>query len=196
MAFCSNCGKQLTEGADYCIYCGSRVGGASHYGGRWDRDWERRWRHDRRERDGWWGAVSAFGFLIVVGLTISTYPNVFSLLGTYLQSWGTHGYPVLPNSELGKVIVFLLVASGVWGLVSACLRFAFTSSLRRPLINVVGALFSLYLANAFTRFYAGEIRGAGLVLAFFVGLAIVIIADAVVSLAVPRRIWRSRSQYD
>jgi len=195
LAFCSNCGKELSEGADYCIHCGARVG-RTDFGRRWERDWDRRRRHERRERDGWWGAVSAFGFLIILGLTISLYPNVFSLLGTYFQSWGAHGYPILPGAALGKVFIFLFVAGGVWGLVSACLRFAFTDSFARPMRNIVGALFSLYVASLLTRYYAFEIRGSGLVLAFFVGLAIVVIADAVISFFVPRHLSARPRQYD
>ncbi|HYC12442.1 MAG TPA: zinc ribbon domain-containing protein [Nitrososphaerales archaeon] len=195
MALCSRCGKELTEGAGYCIYCGTRVGGPG-YDRRWERDWERSWRRQRRERDGWWGAVSAFGFLIIIGLAVSRFPDVFSLLGAYLTSWGTHGYPVLPGPALGEVIIFLLVAGGAWGLVAACLRFAFADSFARPMRNIVGALFSLYLASEFTRFYSREIRGSELVLAFFVGLAIVVIADGVISYLLPRRMGRREAQSD
>lgn len=194
MTYCSKCGKELTEGADYCVHCGTRVGGSS-FDWRRERDWERHWRHERREKDGWWGAVTAFGFLIILGLTISRYPDVFTLLGVYLQSWGTHGYPILPGFALGQVIIFLLVAGGVWGLVAACLRFGFTDSFARPMRNIVGALFSLYLASEFTRFYAGEIRGSGLAIAFFVGLAVVVIANGVIAYLVPRHFWRGDRQY-
>jgi hypothetical protein len=189
MTFCSKCGKELTEGADYCIHCGTRVS-LGPVGWRWDEHWERHrersLRHEMRERDGWWGAVRAFGFLIVIGLMISQYPNVFSLIGAYFKSWGAHGYPILPGHDLGQALIFLLTASGVWGLVSASLRFAFTDSLRRPMREVVGALFALYVASSFTRYYAGAIRGTGLVLAFFVGLAVVVIANAVISYFFPR----------
>jgi hypothetical protein len=195
LAFCSKCGKGLSEGADYCIHCGARVGGTD-FGRRWERDWERHWRHERRERDGWWGAVNAFGFLIILGLTISRYPDVFSLLGTYFQSWGTLGYPILPGPALGQVIIFVFVAGGVWGLVSGCLRFAFTDTFARPMRSIVGALFSLYVASLFMRFYARTMGGSGLVLAFFVGLAIVVIANAVIAYFVPRRLGARPRQYD
>jgi zinc ribbon protein len=195
MAYCSSCGKELSEGAVYCIHCGARVGG-SDFGRRWEHDWERRWRYERRERDGWWGAVSAFGFLIILGLTISRYPDVFSLLGAYFQSWGAHGYPILPGFALGQVVIFVFVAGGVWGLISGCLRFAFTDSFARPMRSIVGALFSLYVASLFTRLYAGAIRGSGLVLAFFVGLAFVVIANAVIAYFLPRRLGARPRPHD
>jgi hypothetical protein len=185
LTFCSKCGKELTQDAAYCIHCGARVGEPLPFGRRREWGWERQRRHER-PRDGWWGAVNAFGFLVIIGLTINQYPDVFSLINRYLESWGAHGYPLLPGHALGQIVIFFLTASGVWGLVSAGLRFAFTDSLSRPMRGVVGALFALYIANSFSQFYAGTIRGSGLVLDFFIGLAVVIIADAVIALSLPR----------
>jgi hypothetical protein len=148
--------------------------------------WERRRRREREPGD-WWGAINGIGFLVIILLTISQYPDVFVLLSRYFQSWGTYGYPVLPGRQLGQVIVYLLTVSGIWGLVSAALRFAFTNSLSRPARDIVGALFALYMANSFTQFYAGTIHGTGLVVAFFIGLIAVVIANALIAYFVPRR---------
>jgi hypothetical protein len=192
MAFCPKCGKELTPDAVYCIHCGTRVGEPSPFGRRWERDWERERRREwRRERGaGWWGAVSAFGFLIIIGLTISQYPNVFVLSGNYFASLSAYGYPILPGYALGQVIIYFLTVCGVWGLVSNGLRFAFTNSISRPIRGVVGALFALYLANSFSQYYARIIGGSGLVLNFFVGLAVVIIVNAVIAYSFPHRHWR------
>jgi hypothetical protein len=195
LTFCSNCGKELVADASYCIHCGARVGGYWH-SERWrERDWARARRHAMRERGGWWGGVSAFGFLIIMIITVSNYPNVFSLVNSYLLSWGTYGHPVLPGHPLGQIIIYFLTACGVWGIVSACLRFAFTNSLRRPMRNIVGALFSLYLAGSLSQFYAGTITGTGLVVAFFVGLAFVIAADAAIAFFFPRRLRMMAFRY-
>ncbi len=187
--YCQRCGKELPQDAAYCANCGAKVGGytpAEYWWGRWERERERH-RHDWEPADAAWGAVRAVGFLVVIGLTIARFPDVFALILRYLESWGTYGYPVLPPSALGQVIIFLFTASGVWGLVSSGLWLAFSTRLRRPLRDVVGAVFSLYVAYAFTQFYAGTIRGSGLVLAFFIGLAGVVLFNALIAHFVPRR---------
>jgi hypothetical protein len=130
--------------------------------------------------------LSALGFLLIIGLTISRYPDVFARTVTYFDSWGVYGHPGLPARGLGQVVIYFLTICGIWGVVVAALRFAFTNSLTRPMRDMVGALFALYVASSFFQFYAGTITGSGLVLAFFVGLAIVIIANAAIGIFFPR----------
>jgi len=188
LAFCSKCGKELAPDAAFCRSCGTKVGEAAPFVGGMRRGWEwnHRWRREGRERNGLWGALSAFGFLLIICLTISRYPDVFARLGAYLGSWGVYGHPVLPVYNLGQVVIYFLTACGIWGVFAAALRFAFTDSLSRPMRDLVGALFALYVASSFFQFYAGRITGSGLVLAFFVGLAAVIIADVAIGIIFPR----------
>jgi len=188
--FCQKCGKELPPGSDYCPGCGTKVGGYSPA----DYWWERRRRErERWSRRGWdpmdpvWGAVRAVGFLVVIGLTIARYPDVFLLLFRYIESWGTYGFPVLPPYALGQVIVFLSAASGAWGLLSSGLALGLSSRLRRPMRNVVSALFSLYLATILTMFYDKTFRGVELVLAFFLGLAAMVVVNGLITFFVPRR---------
>lgn len=188
--YCQRCGKELPKDSAYCPSCGVKVGGyspADYWWGRWG--WEReRWpRHEWDPMDAVWGAVRAVGFLVIIGLTIARYPDVFVLFFRYLDSWGTYGYPVLPPYALGRVIIFLFTASGAWGLVSSGLRLGLSSRLRRPMRDVVGAVFALYLAYTLSLFYAKAIRGSGLVLAFFVGLAVMVVVNALIMHYIPRR---------
>jgi hypothetical protein len=136
--------------------------------------------------DAVWGAVRAVGFLIILGVTIVEYPNVLTLISKYLDSWQTYGHPVLPPHALGLVIIFLFAASGIWGLVSSGLRLGFSRRIRKPLRDIVGALLSLYIAFILGEFYAHAVGGAGLVLLFFVGLAGVVLANALITFLVPR----------
>jgi hypothetical protein len=185
--YCQKCGKELAPDAVYCHSCGARVGAYS------PADWWWGWRRERLERRDWepadmiWGAIRGVGFLIIIGLTIFYYPNVFTLLDRYLESWGTYGHPVLPPLPLGQVMIFLFIAGGVWGLVSSGLRAAFSTRFARPLREAVGAVFSLFLALILTQFYARAISGAGLVLLFFVGLAVMVLANALIRHFVPFR---------
>ncbi|HXW95637.1 MAG TPA: zinc ribbon domain-containing protein [Nitrososphaerales archaeon] len=185
--YCQRCGKELAAGAAYCQSCGAKVGESS------PADWRWTWRRERWERRDWepvdaaWGAISGVGYLIIIGLMIFWYPDVFTLLVKYLESWGTYGHPVLPGHALGQAIIFLFTASGVWGVLSSGGRLALTSRVVRPLRGVVGGLFSLYVAFILSSFYAKSINGAGLVLAFFVGLAAMIVTNALISFFLPRR---------
>jgi len=188
--YCQKCGKELPQNSAYCPSCGAKAGGYSSADYWWER---RRWERERRPRREWdpmdaaWGAVRAVGFLIIIGLTIVLYPDVFVLLFRYLESWGTYGYPVLPPYALGQVIIFLFTASGVWGLVSSGLRLGLSSRLRRPMRDIVSAVFALYVAYTLSQFYGRTIRGAEFVLAFFVGLAVMVIINALITHYVPRR---------
>ena len=115
------------------------------------------------------------------------FPDVFTLLVRYLESWGTYGHPVLPGRALGQVLIFLFTACGVWGILTSGVRLVLTTRFARPLRDIVGGLFALYIAFMLTSFYGRTLSGAGLVLAFFVGLAAVIVFDALISFFLPRR---------
>jgi len=192
--YCQKCGKELAPDATYCHSCGAKVGAytpADWWGERQRWRWERRrdrWeRHDWEPIDAAWGAVAGFGYLIIIGLMVFWYPDVFTLLVKYLESWGTYGHPVLPGHALGQPIIFLFSTCGVWGIVTSGLRLAFTSRFARSLRGVVGGLLSLYVAFILTSFYGKVLTGAGLVLAFFVGLAAMVVVNAMISFFLPRR---------
>jgi hypothetical protein len=196
--YCLRCGKELAPGAAFCHNCGARVGEYSPVDWRSER-WRERWerRRERWERREWdpmdaaWGAIIGVGYLIIIGMTIFYYPDVFTLLTKYFEGWGTHGQPVLPPYALGQVLIFLFTAGGVWGVVSSGLRLGFTTRFERPLRGIVSALFSLYVAFTLNRFYARAFSGAGLVFAFFVGLAVVILVNTMIRHILPIR-WAQK----
>lgn len=132
--------------------------------------------------------ITFAGFLVIVALTISAYPDVFTRIINYLESFGRYGYPVLPSYNVGQVMIYFLNLSGIWGLIAAALRFFLTGYRSRAARDGVGALFSLYTANLLTQFYAGAFRGSGLVGLWVVGLVVVIVADALITFFVPRRV--------
>ncbi len=188
--YCHRCGKELAPGAAYCHSCGAKVGEYSPAEWWWTWHREQRDRLDREPTDAVWGAISAVGVLVILALTIVRYPDVFTLVVRYLESWQAFNRPVLPPYALGQVVVFFFAACGIWGVVAAGSRLALTGRLRQPLRDFGGALFSLYVAFAFSQFYARTLNGVELVLAFLMGLAALVIANALISLFLPRR-WRN-----
>ena len=180
---CYKCGNDVPQQAVFCPSCGARVSNNS----RWDWNW-RRSGSDWREPTDWWGLVTAAGFLVIILFTFARYPDVFSRIGAYLESWGTFGHPVLPPYSLGEVLIYFINACGVWGLLAATLRFVLTSQVSRSARDGVGALFSLYTAGILGQFYVHSLGGWGLVGMWIVGLVAVIIADALITIFLPRRI--------
>ena len=182
---CQNCGREIPLGAGYCPNCGAQVSSVNN-----PVETAQRWRHERRRRpeDDWWGVVTAAGFFVIIGLTIFAYPDVFSRIIDYLESFATYGHPVLPPYSLGEVIIYFFYLSGIWGLIAAGLRFALTNRITKPTQDVVGALFALYIGNSFSMFYAGAYGGWGLLGTLILGLAVVIIASALIGYFVPRAV--------
>ena len=180
---CSNCGSEVPGEAVFCPNCGFRVTHSAFP----KVDWDRHPRHIHREND-WWGLVSAAGFLVVVGLTVIAYPDALGRIVSYLESFGVYGHPVLPSYNLGAVLIYFFNLAGIWGLIAGALRFLVTGSGARAGRDIVGALFSLYTADILGQFYSHLFGGWDLVGMWIVGLAVVIVADALISLFVPKRI--------
>jgi len=105
----------------------------------------------------------------------------------YFESWGTYGHPVLPSYTLGQPTIFVFAAGGVWGVVSSGFRLALSSRFAKSLTGATGGMFSLYVAFILNRFYTKAIDGAGLVLVFFLGLAVLVLVNAMITHFVPRR---------
>ena len=183
LSHCENCGNEIPSDAIYCPNCGSKV----EFSTRRRRDWTGDDYYYRRRGD-WWGLVAAAGFLVVFGLTFATYPDLFGRIGSYLESFAAYGHPVLPSYNLGQVLIYFFNLCGIWGLIAATLRFVVTNSAARSARDGVGAIFAFYTANILTQFYAGAFGGWGLVGMWLVGLFAVIVADALITLLVPRRI--------
>jgi hypothetical protein len=184
---CGTCGTEVPNDAAYCPNCGSKISLASSRSD-WNWRWNKRDYYSHRREDDWWGLVTAAGFFIVIGLTIAAYPDVFNRVVNYFQSFETYGHPVLPSYNLWQVLIYFFNLSGIWGLIAAALRFFITSSGSRAARDGVGALFSLYTANILTQFYSGAFGGWALVGMWIVGLVVVIVADALITFFVPRRI--------
>ena len=183
--YCTKCGKELPENSVFCPYCGTNI--QSGYGPFSERFWRsREYRRERRRgRGDWWGAVTAVGFFVIIGATIIKYPDVFTRIIDYFTSFGVYGHPVLPSYALGQVIVYFFLVSGVWGIVAAALRFAFTGAMSKAAQDAVGGIFALYISNAFAQFYSHSYGGWGLIGILAVGLVVVIVANALIAFLVP-----------
>lgn len=192
--YCTKCGRELPENAVFCPYCGVNI--QSGVGAPSETFWHSRvYRRERRRRRGdWWGAVTALGFIVIIGATIINYPDVFTRIIDYFASFGVYGHPVLPSYSLGQVIVYFFLVAGIWGIVAAGLRFAFTGAMSNAAQDAVGGIFALYISNVFSQFYSHSYGGWGLVGLLAAGLVVVIVANALIAFLVPNQSSRSISR--
>jgi hypothetical protein len=138
-------------------------------------------RFERRQRNssGIWGVLSFLGFLVIIGLTFSTYPNVIDRIASYFSELATLGRLVLPPANLGQPLIYFLNLSGIWQIILGALRLASARNARGAISDVVSGAYALYLAHLFSEFYGRIIAGHSLVFYGLLGLAGVIIVDIV-----------------
>ena len=121
------------------------------------------------------------GLFIIFGLTLAVYPDVFQRTWSYFRLLAVNGRPLLPPYSLGQVIMFFFNVAGVWGLVSAGLRFVFGHPASKAVGDVMGGFFAFFLAYILSLYYRGEIAGISLIPLAVVGLGIVIVVNAIAS---------------
>ncbi len=119
------------------------------------------------------------GIFIIFGLTFAVYPDVFQRIWNYMRLLAVNGRPLLPPYTLGQVIMFFFNVAGVWGLVSAGLRFVFRHPARKAVGDVAGAFFAFFLAYILSLYYGGSIAGISLISLAIVGLGVVIVVNAI-----------------
>jgi hypothetical protein len=184
--YCPNCGEKTIEGAFFCDKCGARL--YSPYsspsaeipkGEHFEQRWGRR-RARRRYSNPLWGVLSFFGFLIILALTFSAYPDLLSRIAAYFNELSTLGRLVLPAEALGLPLIYFLNLSGVFQVALGAIRVADSRDTASGITDIVSGAFALYLAHLFTEFYSSIIAGDILVFYFVIGLAGLVVIDAIV----------------
>ncbi len=173
MEYCPKCGEKIPEGGAFCPKCGYSLQPSSYQRER------HVWWEGRGYDNALWGFVSFAGFLIVLGLTISSYPDLFARIASYFREFGIYGGPVLPPDSLGQPLMYFLNLSGIWGIVFGAIRLAVGHSPREAIGNITWGLFAFYLAYILSQFYSRAFSGSSLVLLAIFGGALFLIVNAV-----------------
>ncbi|MGA1974959.1 MAG: zinc ribbon domain-containing protein [Conexivisphaerales archaeon] len=214
MPYCSRCGKLNDDDSKFCVYCGTptspasasaggfgeRVGGdAQDFARSMKEEAERvaekvrreaEWRTGRappevNRNEALLGAISAGAVLIIFAGTVLSYPNSLTALIDYIRRMAELGGFIRPPRLLLDAASFFFVAIGLWALGLAVLRLVLQRSMRKSLGDIVGALFSFYLAYVIASYAAVRIGGVAASAFVVIGLGMVIIADGLIAVALP-----------
>ena len=174
MVSCANCGAKNPEDATYCAKCGARL--------------EKRARPiRRREEADYLGALSAGVVLIILALTYLRYPFDLSLIVNYFESLATYQRFIKPPLALLNPVIFFFNAVGVWSLALSALRIVFQRRVRRAIGDLVGGLFSFFVAFLLTSYANDVLRGQAVLAYFVIGIGVVVVVNAIIHFAYPER---------
>jgi hypothetical protein len=179
--YCPKCGEKTIEGASFCNTCGVRL-----YSSTTEIPKERRYkqrsevRRRRNRLDPLWGLLSFFGFLAILALTFSAYPDLLTRIGGYLNELSTLGRLVLPGKGLGLPLIYFLNLSGVFQIALGAIRLAVSRDAAHGITDIISGAFALYLAHLLSEFYSSIFAGHILIFYGVVGLAGLVIIEAIV----------------
>jgi len=176
---CPKCGEEVNTQMKFCPKCGASLGLTAQPS-------TVRVREKRPEQDAL-GLLSVGVILILIALTYIRNPVSPSELIAYFESMGNKGTFIKPPPIFFDAAVFFLYAVGVWGIVLSGLRMVFQRNIRKSLGDLVGALFSFFLAFILTQ-YASNVFSERLALAYFVmGAGLLVIINALLHFATSRK---------
>ena len=133
------------------------------------------------------GFVSFGVILILLALTYIRHPINPSIMIDYFQNMGRQGAFIKPPLILLDAVIFFFYAAGAWGVVLSGLRIVLERSVRKALSDLVGGFFSLFLAYLATNYAADIFTGRTTLAYFVVGIGLLVIVNAVVYFAYPRK---------
>ena len=136
---------------------------------------------ERMRRPDFYWVVPLGGFLIIVGLTLSQYPDIFSMVGDYFRVLSETGKASMPPLRLGEAIIFFFTVAGAWGLFAAALRFVFGHSGSRAVGDIMGSFFAFLIAYPVYSYYHAGLSAAAILPLIIVGLGVVVIVNAIAS---------------
>lgn len=176
-SYCSRCGEKIDPGTKFCPKCGKALGvavGPTVTG-----------RVERRpsEVPHVLGFISAGVILVLLASTYILYPIEVSVIAVYFQTMADQKIFIKPPSVLIEAAIFFFNAAGAWGIILSILRVVLERRPREALGDMIGGLFSFYVAFLLSN-YATDILTARVTLAFFiVGIGLLVVINALVHFA-------------
>ena len=137
MPFCPECGKEVSDDAIFCDYCGSRIRKRSSF--------------RRMEEHDYFGGVNAGVILIILAVFFIMHRGVFSDFIAWISGWGVSGPTMIPDSLIPPVIWFLSAVGG-WSLIMAFIRIISGVNRRNAISDAFGAAFMLAASYLFQRY--------------------------------------------
>ncbi|HVP23010.1 MAG TPA: zinc-ribbon domain-containing protein [Conexivisphaerales archaeon] len=210
MIYCGKCGAQNPDDARFCAKCGSPIApsgfSSEEFGQRVSRDAqdfakkmqegadrvsrEFEYRHGRvpdevLRNEPVLATLSLGAVLIIVAISFLRYPGSVALLSDYFQGVANAGAWTRPPTDLLRAAAFFFAAVGLWSFVMAVLRLLVQGSARKALNDVIGGLFSLFVAYLLSAYAAFRLGGLGVIAFAVVGIGLAVIARGLVREALP-----------
>ena len=178
--YCPKCGTQVTPDMKFCANCGTPLGVSG-------RPPSARIREGRAKMPDILGFASVGVILILLALTYIRHPINASAMIDYLGNMGRQGVFIKPPLILLDAVIFFFYAAGVWGIILSGLRIVLERDMSKALSDLVGGFFSLLLAYLATNYRADIFTGRTTLAYFIVGIGLVVIVNAVIYFAFPRK---------
>jgi len=176
---CPTCGEEVNTQMKFCPKCGASLSITAQPS-------TVRVKEKKPEQD-MLGLLSVGVILILIALTYIRNPISPLEVIDYFESMGNQGTFIKPPPIFFDAAVFFLYAVGAWGIVLSGLRMIFQRNTRKSLSNLVGALFSFFLAFILTQ-YANKVFSGQIALAYFViGVGLLVIINAILHFATSRK---------
>jgi len=177
MSYCPQCGEKVDPGTKFCPKCGKALGIAV------EPAVTRRVERRLPEVPHVLGFISAGVILILLASTYIMYPVEPSVIAVYFQTMADQKIFIKPPSILIEAAIFFFNAAGAWGIILSILRVVLERRPREALGDMIGGLFSFYVAFLLSN-YATDILTARVTLAFFiVGIGLLVVINALVHFA-------------
>ena len=179
-SYCPKCGTQVSPDMKFCANCGTPLGVGV-------RPPSARIRGGRAKMPDILGFASVGVILILLALTYIRHPINTSVMVDYLGNMGRQGVFIKPPLILLDAVILFFYAAGVWGIILSGLRIVLERDVSKALSDLVGGFFSMLLAYLATNYRADVFTGRTTLAYFIVGIGLVVIVNAVIYFAFPRK---------
>jgi len=123
----------------------------------------------------------SFGvFIVLVSFIIINFPNVFNDLFLWLRGLEFGKIMIIPNSLI-RPLIWLLIGTGVWNLLSCCLRILTNINKRKSISDGFKGLFFLVASFFFENYSHNLISFTSLLSGLLISLGTLIVLSSILS---------------